>query len=99
MEKPEWDRMEERLALARLLASRLERISADSIWARRASGIRGNLLKLIEIMESRAGVGGFRPSSLDQSEEEILARADRLIRSSFDILAKAAREIPDSEEH
>jgi len=33
--------------LIHLLLSRLERISADSIWAHRASGIRGALLRLL----------------------------------------------------
>lgn len=91
--------IEERLELARLLARRLERISADSIWARRASGIRGNLLKLIEFLESFKGNEEIRRGSPDQSLEEILARVDRVTEHSFEILAKAAREIPDSEEH
>jgi hypothetical protein len=34
--------------LIRLLLARLERISADSIWAHRASGVRGSLLRLLE---------------------------------------------------
>jgi hypothetical protein len=36
------------LALARLLVSRLERLSADSLWAHRASGLRGSLLRHLE---------------------------------------------------
>lgn len=36
------------LALARLLVSRLERLSADSFWAHRASGLRGSLLRHLE---------------------------------------------------
>jgi len=34
------------LRLIRMLADRLERISTDSVWAHRASGIRGSLLRL-----------------------------------------------------
>jgi len=34
--------------LARMLIARLERMSADSYWARQASGVRGSLLKLKE---------------------------------------------------
>jgi hypothetical protein len=34
-----------------LLLSRLERISVDSYWAHRASGVRGALLKMQEQME------------------------------------------------
>ena len=36
------------LELLRLLTSRLERLSADSRWARRASGLRGSLLKVLD---------------------------------------------------
>ena len=31
-----------------MLTERLERISADSIWSHRASGVRGSLLRLLE---------------------------------------------------
>jgi hypothetical protein len=41
---------EEKLIL--LLLTRLERISADSYWAHRASGVRGALLKVLEKMEN-----------------------------------------------
>ena len=33
--------------LIELLVSRLERLSADSLWAHRASGIRGALLRVL----------------------------------------------------
>ncbi|NWG33208.1 MAG: hypothetical protein HXY42_02100 [Chloroflexi bacterium] len=36
------------LRLLRMLTERLERISADSIWAHRASGVRGSLLRMLE---------------------------------------------------
>lgn len=36
------------LHLLRMLTERLERISADSVWAHRASGVRGSLLRLLE---------------------------------------------------
>ena len=32
----------------RMLSDRLERISADSVWAHRASGIRGALLQILD---------------------------------------------------
>jgi len=35
------------LRLARMLAERLERISADSVWAHKASGVRGALLRVL----------------------------------------------------
>ena len=40
------------LQLIRLLADRLERISADSIWAHRASGVRGALLRTMEQLQN-----------------------------------------------
>lgn len=70
----------DQIALARLLAARLERLSADSIWARRASGLRGNLLKALEAIES--------------GSESDAARLGPLIRLGFEMLAAAAREIP-----
>lgn len=38
--------------LIRLLLPRLERISVDSYWAHRASGVRGALTKILEQMET-----------------------------------------------
>ncbi len=42
---------EDTLALLRLLLARLEKISADSVWAHRASGARGSLLRALERFE------------------------------------------------
>ncbi|GAB4492313.1 MAG: hypothetical protein OHK0031_15340 [Anaerolineales bacterium] len=72
-----------RLILLRRLTARLERLSVDSIWARRASGLRGSLLKALSAAES-----GSPPA------DEAL---DLLIERSFEILSKSAREIPDPE--
>ncbi|MEW6094450.1 MAG: hypothetical protein AB1531_10860 [Chloroflexota bacterium] len=69
------------LDLLRLLAARLERLSVDSRWARRASGLRGNILKVLEGIEA------------DQSMET--GQLDRLIEHALEILNKAAMEIPD----
>ncbi|GAB4487694.1 MAG: hypothetical protein Fur0016_01280 [Anaerolineales bacterium] len=69
--------------LVRLLTARLERLSVDSIWARRASGLRRSLVKAIEAADF--GIE-YPPEQLDV-----------LIEHSFDILRKAAREIPDAE--
>lgn len=67
--------------LIRLLTARLEHLSVDSIWARRASGLRRSLVKAIEAAESGSE---YPPEQLDA-----------LIEQSFDILRRAAREIPD----
>jgi hypothetical protein len=75
---------ENRVELLRLLTRRLERLSVDSIWARRASGLRGSLLKALD--------------AADQGTPPTPEHLDLLIEKSFEILSKAAREIPDTEE-
>jgi hypothetical protein len=67
-----------------MLAKRLERLSVDSIWARRASGLRGSVIKALDMVDS--------------GEEVTVEHLDMLIERSFDILRRAAREIPDAEE-
>ena len=69
---------EEPLELPRLLLARLERISADSYWAHRASGVRGSLLRLLERAENGKPV--------QRSEMK------RMTGLGFDILEKAAIE-------
>jgi hypothetical protein len=70
---------EKTLALIRLLLARLERISADSVWAHRASGVRGALLRMMD--KSEKG----RP--VQQSELK------RMTELGFYILEQAAAEI------
>lgn len=66
-----------------MLASRLERLSADSIYAHRASGYRGNILRILEhLRDSDQPV--YR-----QELEDILVLVDQ----AFDIMTAAAREI------
>jgi len=72
-----------RIDLLRMLAARLERLSVDSIWARRASGLRGSLIKALE--------------SIDAGLDIPAGQLDMLIERSFQILRNAAREIPDAE--
>ena len=72
-----------RIDLLRMLTTRLERLSVDSAWARRASGLRGSLIKALSAAEE-----GTPPSA---------EHLDLLIERSFEILSKAAREIPDAE--
>jgi hypothetical protein len=60
------------------LLSRLERISADSAVAYRASGVRGAMLRVVEKLESG------RPVSNPD--------AKRLIESGYALLQKAAEE-------
>jgi hypothetical protein len=64
--------------LIRLLLPRLERISVDSYWAHRASGVRGALVKILEQMETG---GAVDPVSVRMN-----------ISIGFEILKKAAEE-------
>ena len=66
------------LGLLPLLLARLEKISADSIWAHRASGVRGSLMRMVEQMEDGQQVDG--------------PNMKRLISYGFQILESAARE-------
>jgi hypothetical protein len=64
------------------LIDRLEHLSADSIYAHRASGLRGSLLRYMERIEA-----GERMNRDDQ------AQMDRLMEYGFKILERAAKEI------
>jgi hypothetical protein len=70
--------------LLRMMANRLERLSVDSLWARRASGLRGNMIKVLE--------------EVDAGQEIDPTRLKSLIERAFDVLRHAAQEIPDIEE-
>jgi hypothetical protein len=64
--------------LIRLLLPRLERISVDSYWAHRASGVRGALTRFLEEMEAGKPV------------DPRLLQANLLL--GFEILKEAAGE-------
>lgn len=78
------------LATARMLASRLERLSADSGWAHRASGLRGSLLRTME----QAQTCSSNPEQLDETTRKL----EDLLRQGFAILEHAAREIPSPQD-
>ena len=69
---------EETLRTIRLLLARLERISADSVTAHRASGVRGALLRMMDQLESGTQVSG--------------PELKRLVDSGYVLLRRAARE-------
>jgi hypothetical protein len=69
---------------AKILVDRLARLSADSIWARRASGLRASLDKSVGDIEAD------RPVDMQ--------KFDTLIRLGFEMLEKAAEEIPVPED-
>lgn len=69
--------------LARLLISRLERLSVDSLWAHRASGVRRSLLRCLDELP------------LEQTSSERLAQ---LIQLGFHVVENAAREMGDRQD-
>ncbi len=68
----------------KLLAYRLEHLSVDSLWARRASGLRGNIIKIL--------------AEIDAGKEVGASRIPPLIDRAFDVLEHAAQEIPDTDD-
>ncbi len=69
---------EETLRTFRLLLARLERISADSVTAHRASGVRGAMLRMVDQLER----------GMAASDQEL----QRLLDSAYALLRRAARE-------
>ncbi len=61
---------------ARMLVERLERISADSVWAHRSSGLRGTLLRLIDQMDT----------------DKDLVLLNKNMELGFDMLVEAGKE-------
>jgi hypothetical protein len=72
------------LMRARMLVQRLGRLSADSIWAHRASGVRASLDKFLTRLE--AGL----------ADSDQLAP---LLQRGTEILEKAAQTIPSPDEN
>ena len=72
------------LQLLKLLARRLERLNVDSLWARRASGTRGNIIKVL--------------AEIEVGKEVNVERLSPLIDRAFKVLEHAAQEIPDMDE-
>jgi hypothetical protein len=73
------------VSLANQLVERLDRLSADSLWAHRACGVKGSLLRCLQDIQSTSP---NNPPSDDQTQ-----RLRRLITHGFDILGKAAAQI------
>ncbi len=69
---------DETLRTLRLLLARLERISADSVTAHRASGVRGAMLRMVDQLERGVAV----------SDQEL----QRLLDNAYVLLRRAARE-------
>ncbi len=68
----------EHIQMLQLLLTRLERVSVDSYWAHRASGVRGSLLRALERLEAGESVS--------------TAGLESVLDQGFRILERAARE-------
>jgi hypothetical protein len=79
---------EHQLDLARQLVSRLERLSADSVWARRASGYRAALLKSIQRLEQNR-TQAIGSEDLTQETQHL----SLLVEGGYQILDFAGREL------
>jgi hypothetical protein len=75
------------VASAHRLIYLLERLSADSHWAHRASGLRGALLRAVS--EYELTMLDHNPASIQQ----LNTRLDLLIQAGYEILTIAARDI------
>jgi len=68
---------EEPLRTLQFLLARLERISADSVTAHRASGIRGGMLRAIDQLEKQKQISDIEMKRLIESGYLLLERAAR----------------------
>jgi len=63
------------LQLIRILTDRLERISADSVWAHRASGLRGSLLQILDSGQDEDPLDENVISNIENMAHYILTQA------------------------
>ena len=80
----ETEPFEKTIQLAEVLLFRLEKISADSPWAHQASGVRASIAKIL----SEKDLKRDRLSPQDLK---------RLVKLGFEILERAARDIPEND--
>jgi hypothetical protein len=77
----------------KLLISRLEHLSADSRYAHRASGLRGELWRCLEELEDRSQCN-CSSSEVDRSQLHCdLPNLEGLMAQGYQYLEAAAREI------
>ncbi len=76
---------EQEVELVKRLIDRLEHLSADSIYAHRASGLRGSLLRFAQRLEAQPVLSRDERVQLDQ-----------LVEDGFELLELAAKEVGGS---
>lgn len=72
----------------KILTERLEKLSPDSSWARRASGVRGTLLKLLPELESTLVNG----EGANESADTKLDYVNYLLDRGYELIESAAQE-------
>lgn len=80
--------LDRQISEARILVDRLERLSADSYWAHQASGLRGALLRLIDLSESSHNAPTNQVPEITPASQ-----LNGVMGRSFEILVRAAREM------
>ncbi len=63
------------IQMLQMLLARLERVSVDSYWAHRASGVRGSLLRTLEMLEAGETVSAAEVQTTVDQAFRILERA------------------------
>ena len=63
------------IRMLQLVLARLERVSVDSYWAHRASGVRGSLLRAMERLEAGEALSELQLEAALQQGFWILERA------------------------
>jgi hypothetical protein len=81
--------MEEHVRTLRFLLARLERISADSVVAHRASGVRGAMLRALDQLERQEQACPDAQRADQRVPEHVVKR---LIESGYLLLQRAAKE-------
>ena len=81
------------LRKAKILVERLARLSADSIWARRASGLRASLDKAVGQVENGNIVDGDHFNHLVTLGYEMIEKAAEEIPVPEDILLKSRKNL------
>jgi hypothetical protein len=68
--------------LIELLMMRLERISADSYWAHRASGVRGSLIRILDGIDAGLLVSSIDIKQITDLGFYILEQASIIIKNN-----------------
>jgi hypothetical protein len=86
------DRLESLQKITDILVFRLERLSVDSFWAHRASGIRGSLLRCKDELEQMDNLND-RSDAAKARRQKVEKQLYGLMTTGYQILENGAKEI------